>query len=65
MTTTSGDPNIRPSPSDRPGQSPKRQVRIPDTAYYPAVARAKRDGTSIGHVVTELLAAYARGDITP
>lgn len=41
------------------GRSKQRPIRIPDDPWYRAVARAKSEGRPIGHVVTEMLAAYA------
>lgn len=64
MTPRSGPTLDLMSPDERRRvQTPQRQIRVPDTAFYPAVARAKADGTSIGHVVTALLDRYARGEL--
>lgn len=53
-----------PTPPGTPtGQAPTRQIRVHDDPFYPAVARTKRDGTSIGKVVTVLLDRYARGEL--
>lgn len=65
MTTTDDDgrPTSGPAPTDRPGQTRKRQIRLDDSAYYSAVARAKRDGKSIGRVTERLLERYGRGEL--
>jgi hypothetical protein len=64
MTTDDPRATQPERPSGRPaGKSPQRPIRIPDDPYYPAVARTKLDGTSLGHVVTALLDRYARGEL--
>lgn len=45
------------------GQSPLRRLRIPNTTWNPAYARAEREGTSIGAVNRELLRLYATGEL--
>lgn len=44
--------------NDRSRQTPQRQIRIPDDVYYPAVARAKSEGTTVANVITEALERY-------
>lgn len=42
-------------------QTPQRQIRIPDDVYYPAVAKAKDQGTTVANVITEALERYLAG----
>lgn len=44
-------------------KSPQRPVRIPDRPWYPAVARAKEQGMTIGQVTTALLERYVAGEL--
>lgn len=40
------------------GQTPQRKIRIPDELYYPAVAKAKAEGTTLARVLERFLAEY-------
>jgi hypothetical protein len=66
MTDTRGsDPAAAGDSAGRPprGKSAQRRIRIPPDPYFPALKRATEEGHEMGHVVTALLARYAKGEL--
>jgi hypothetical protein len=45
-------------PRPATGVTPKRQIRIGDAVWDPAIERARAEGRSLAKVVTEFLATY-------
>ena len=43
-------------------ETPRRTARVPDEVWDPAVIKAGADGTSLGAVITALLAGWLRGE---
>lgn len=58
-------------PRPATGQTPKRNLRIEDAIWLPALARAEEEGRSVASVVREYLATYGAqaqpqaGEINP
>lgn len=52
-------------PKTETGETPKRNVRVPDDVWYPAKARAKSEYTKVSTIVVTALRQYAANGTIP
>lgn len=52
-----------PSPNRRQGKTPDRHYRAGDELYFPAKARAEREGRSLSWVIRHALRLYLDGKL--